>query len=66
MIKFKYDYCTSTTIVFDDEFEIKMIDNLDNIKMKIICVFYKYNFNRAIVVSNETGEILMEACREGM
>ncbi len=61
MIKFKYDYCTSVTIIFDDEFEIKMTDNLDNIKMKIIWAFYKYNFNLAIVVSNETGEILMEA-----
>lgn len=66
MIKFKYDYCTSTTIIFDNEFEIKMTDNLDNIKMKITWAFYKYNFNVAIVVSNETGEILMEACREGM
>lgn len=66
MIKFKYDYCTSVTIIFDDEFKIEMTDNLDNIKMKITWAFYKYNFNLAIVVSNETGEILMEAYKEGM
>lgn len=64
MIKFTYDYCTAATIIFDDEFKIKMIDNLDVIKEKIEWAFDKYNFKYATVIDTVTGEILMEAFRE--
>lgn len=64
MIKFKYDYCTPTTIVFDDEFKIEMTDNLDAIRKKIEWAFDEYGFECAMVVSDETGEILMEATWE--
>jgi len=64
MIKFKYDYCTPTTIVFDDEFKIEMTDSLEAIRKKIKWAFDEYGFECAMVVSNETGEILMEAVWE--
>mgnify|MGYP007102071711 CR=1 FL=1 len=64
MIKFSYDYCTSTTIIFDDEFKVEMVDNLDNIRAKIEWAFSEYDFEYAMVISNETGEILMEAVWE--
>lgn len=64
MIKFKYDYCTATTIIFDNEFEIKMTNDLNVIKKKIEWAFNEYGFDYAMVVSDETGEILMEATWE--
>lgn len=64
MIKFKYDYCTATTVIFDNEFKIEMIDNLDTIRKKIEWALNEYGFECAEVVSNETGEILMEAVWE--
>lgn len=64
MIKFKYDYCTATTIIFDDEFKIEMTDNLDAIRKKIEWAFNEYGFDYATVVNDGTGEILMEATWE--
>lgn len=64
MIKFKYDYCTPTTIVFDDEFKIEMTDSLDAIRKKIEWAFDEYGFEYAVVTDNYTGEILMEAVWE--
>lgn len=64
MINFKYDYCTATTIVFDDEFKIEMTDNLDAIRKKIEWAFDEYGFEYAVVTDNYTGEILMEAVWE--
>ena len=64
MIRFTHNYCTSATILFDDEFQIEMTDNLDNIKAKIEWAFSEYGFEFACVISNETGEILMTAAWE--
>ena len=65
MIKFTYNYYgTEVTVIFDNEFEIKMINDLDAIKEKIEWAFNEYGFDYAMVVSDETGEILMEATWE--
>ena len=64
MIKFKYDYCMLTTIVFDDEFKIEMTDSLDAIRKKIEWAFDEYGFEYAVVTDNYTGGILMEAVLE--
>lgn len=64
MINFSYAYCTSTTIIFDDVFKIEMTDSLDAIKAKIEWAFSEYEFESAMVISNETGEILIKAVWE--
>ena len=64
MIKITCDYCTAATIIFDNEFKITMTDSLDAIRKKIEWAFDEYGFECAMVVSDETGEILMEATWE--
>lgn len=64
MIRITYDYCTAVTILFDDEFKIEMSDTLDVIRNKIEWAFDEYGFEHAIVIDDETGEILMEAVWE--
>lgn len=54
-------YCTSVEIIFDDEFKVRMTDNLDNVLSKIHWAFGEYRFTTADVISTETGEVILTA-----
>jgi len=57
---FHYVYTVDMTIVFDDEFEVNMHDNLGNAMCKIEWASDKYGFTKADVFNAETGEILIQ------
>lgn len=57
-------YCTSVEIIFDNEFKIYMIDNMDNVLNKIYWAFGKYHFTTADVISTDTGEIILTASND--
>lgn len=48
------------TITFDNYFDMKMIETFDEILNRIHWAFLEYGFDGAVVVSNETGEVIAE------
>lgn len=48
------------TITFDNYFDMKMIGTFDEILDRIHWAFLEYGFDGAVVVSNETGEVIAE------
>lgn len=48
------------TITFDNYFDMKMIGTFDEILDRIRWAFLEYGFDGAVVVSNETGEVVAE------
>lgn len=60
-MKISLCYCTSVEIIFDDEFKVRMTDNMDNVLAKIHWAFGEYHFTIADVISVETGEVILTA-----
>lgn len=60
-MKISLYYCTSVEIIFDNEFKVRMTDNMDNVLAKIHWAFCEYRFTTADVISVETGEVILTA-----
>lgn len=60
----QYVYTTEAILIFDDEFEIKMVGSFDKIVNKIEWASNKYGFARADVIDENTGEILIRWVEE--
>ena len=58
-MRINYYYSTSAIIIFNDEFELKIDDSLDNIVCKIEWAFREYDFTKAEVIDSKTGELLV-------
>ena len=58
-MRINYYYSTSAIIIFNDAFELKINDSLDNIVCKIEWAFREYGFTKAEVIDSETGELLV-------
>ena len=58
-MRINYYYTTNATIIFNDAFEQKVEDSLDNIVCKIEWAFREYGFTKAEVIDSETGELLV-------
>lgn len=63
-MKVFFNYCTSVEIIFDDEFKLRMTDNMDKVLAKIHWAFGEYRFTTANVISVETGEVILTARAE--
>lgn len=50
----------NVTVTFDNYFNMPMTDTLDEIFDRIHWAFLEYGFDGAVVVSNETGEVIAE------
>lgn len=58
-MRINYYYSTNAIIIFNDVFEFKIDDSLDNIVCKIEWAFREYGFTKAEVIDSETGELLV-------